>query len=146
MAAQRPNPGPPNQGPPSDSFILPASDGAELLLRAWIPAGPVRQILVTAIDPTGPHDGDTIAEACSSVGVATFALLRGVGPRATGGGWLGRRFRRGTRRDDSELVSWLRMLYPGVPVWVIGNEGQASLVAASPADAARLVRRAVAAV
>jgi hypothetical protein len=36
------------------------------------------------------------------------------------------------------------MLYPAAPIWVVGETGQASLVAATPADARRIVRRAAA--
>jgi hypothetical protein len=133
---------------PVNSFILHASDGAELVLQAWLPQGPIRQVLMTTVGPVASEAKAQVAAAsCAELGVATFALHPGAGRPAPVGrfaAFLGRRARDGAPDRQSAVLGWLRMLYPGVPIWVIGDDGRASLVAASPAEARRIVRQAAA--
>ena len=128
---------------PIDSFTLHAADGSELVLRAWLPAGAIRQVLLSTVGASASDAKvQAVATACAELGVASFALLAGAGQ--TPGRRRANPFRRPRRSAEDEVVSWLRMLYPAAPIWVVGDTGQASLVAATPADARRIVRRAAA--
>jgi alpha-beta hydrolase superfamily lysophospholipase len=97
-----------------------ASDGAELPLRSWLPAGKPKAVLVALhgfADYSASYDRP--ATFWASRGVATFSYdQRGFGAAPHVFHWSGAAR---MAADATEAVATLRTRYPGVPVFMIGE-------------------------
>lgn len=111
--------------------ILRVSDGTELPLRSWLPAGKPKAILVALhgfADYSAAYRQP--GELWAKDGIATFAYdQRGFGGAPHVLHWSG------TDRmvsDAAEAIAALRVRYPGIPIYMIGESmGGALALAAS---------------
>ena len=120
-----------------------AADGTELPMRAWLPEGAPRALLV-ALHGFADYSASYRQPAAywAKAGVATFAYdQRGFGAAPHVLHWSG------TDRmvaDAKELVSALRARYPGTPVYLVGESmGGAVAIAATTGPAAANVDGAI---
>jgi acylglycerol lipase len=121
------------QGPPrftENAFI--AAEGARLPLRRWLPAGPVKAVIL-ALHGFGDYShGFAIpAKAWARDGIATYAYdQRGFGAAPERGLWPGE----GRLVADAIVASHiLRRAYPGRPLYLLGESmgGAVAILAAS---------------
>lgn len=108
-----------------------AADGTELPMRSWLPAGKPRALLV-ALHGFADYSASYRRPASywAREGVATFAFdQRGFGGAPHVLHWSGT----ATMVDDAtEVVAALRVRYPGIPIYLIGESmGGAVAIAAS---------------
>ena len=116
-------------------FNLIADDGAVMPVRAWLPDGPPRAVVLAL---HGFNDYSRAFEspgaAWRSRGIATYAYdQRGFGAAPYRGHWAG-----GDRmaRDAGVAARLLQRRYPGVPVFLLGESmgGAIALTLATAAD------------
>jgi alpha-beta hydrolase superfamily lysophospholipase len=117
-----------------DSFRAP--DGTALPLRNWLPAGKPAA-LILALHGFGDYSAAfrTPAEFWAKAGIATFAYdQRGFGGAPHTFHWAGTPAMEG---DARAAVATLRQLYPGVPVYLMGESmgGALALAATTGPDA-----------
>jgi acylglycerol lipase len=101
-----------------DRFV--AADGAMLPLRQWLPGGRVRAV-VLALHGFNDYSKAFAApgKAWAADGVATYAYdQRGFGAAPGRGRWPGRAT---LTADAATACSILRRLYPGVPLYLLGE-------------------------
>jgi acylglycerol lipase len=96
------------------------ADGRRLPLRKWLPDGPVKAVILAL---HGFNDYSHAFEAPGKVwardGIATYAYdQRGFGAAPERGLWPGRAALAG---DAATACSVLRRLYPGVPLYLLGE-------------------------
>jgi alpha-beta hydrolase superfamily lysophospholipase len=101
-----------------DAIITP--DGAVLPLRAWLPDGPVKTVVLALHGFNDySHAFAGPGRAWAKDGIATFAYdQRGFGAAPLRGGWAG------TRQLDQDVVTASRLLrarYPGRPLYLLGE-------------------------
>ena len=109
-----------------------ADDGARLPMRAWLPAGPVKAV-VLALHGFNDYSNafESQGTAWEKAGIATYAYdQRGFGWSPERGRWAG------TRRmaqDMAEASRLLKARYPGVPLYILGESmgGAVAIVGAS---------------
>jgi acylglycerol lipase len=108
-----------------------AADGTELPMRSWLPVGRPRALLV-ALHGFADYSASYRQPASfwAKAGVATFAYdQRGFGAAPHVLHWSSTET---MVADASELVAALRVRYPGIPVYLIGESmGGAVAIAAS---------------
>jgi len=116
-----------------DTLIM--DDGAKLPLRAWLPAGKPRAVIVALHgfnDYSNAFDGP--AKDWVKHGVATYAYdQRGFGKAPERGHWAG------TWRLDADLAEATRVIrarYPGVPLYALGESMGGAVVITAVAGAA----------
>lgn len=127
-AAQLAPPGPPVMAPvqAGDAFVMP--DGFRLPVRAWLPAGPPKAVVLALHGMNDSRDAWEIpAPDFSAAGIAVFSLdQRGFGATASRGFWAGTD---GLVSDARTVAALLRARYPGVPVFLMGESmGAAALM------------------
>ena len=110
-------------------------DGARLPLRAWLPEGKPRAIIV-ALHGFNDYSNafDAPAKEWARHGVATYAYdQRGFGKAPARGRWVG------AWRLDADLTEATRALrarYPGVPLYALGESMGGAVVITAVAGAA----------
>ena len=114
-------------------FTMP--DGARLPVREWLPAGPPRAILLALHGFNDSRDAlDLPAPVFAGSGIAVFAPdQRGFGAAPLRGRWPGEG---AMQADAASMLRQLRVRYPGVPLYAMGESmGGAVMMtlAASPA-------------
>jgi acylglycerol lipase len=117
----------------SDAMIM--DDGARLPLRAWLPEGKPRAVILAL---HGFNDYSKAFEKpgkeWAKHGVATYAYdQRGFGQAPDRGRWVG------TRRLDTDLAEASRLLrarYPGVPLYMLGESMGGAVVMTAVTGAA----------
>lgn len=108
------------------------SDGYELVLRRWVPAGKPTAVILAL---HGFNDHSTFiegaAQSWAEAGIATYAFdQRGFGYSPHNGMWAGTAAYSG---DAATLAGLLQRRYPGLPVFLLGESmgGAVALVAAT---------------
>jgi acylglycerol lipase len=109
-----------------------ADDGARLPLRKWLPQGGITAVIL-ALHGFGDYSRafEMPAQIWASRGIATYAFdQRGFGGAPGHGLWAGA----GRLADDAvEASRILRLLYPGRPIYLLGESmGGAVAVLAAP--------------
>jgi alpha-beta hydrolase superfamily lysophospholipase len=97
-----------------------AADGASLPLRRWLPAGRPRAVIL-ALHGFNDYSNAFAAPgaAWAKDGIATYAFdQRGFGAAPERGRWPGRR---ALAADAATACGILRRLYPGVPLYLLGE-------------------------
>ncbi|HEY5209222.1 MAG TPA: lysophospholipase [Stellaceae bacterium] len=102
----------------SDALIM--DDGARLPLRAWLPAGQPRAVILALHGFNDYSNAFAVpAKLWLQRGIATYAYdQRGFGRAPDRGRWVG------VKRLDTDLAEASRLLrarYPGVPLFVLGE-------------------------
>lgn len=122
----------------SDNALI-MDDGARLPLRAWLPAGKPRAVILALHgfnDYANAFDGP--GKDWAKHGVATYAYdQRGFGKAPDRGRWVG------AWRLDTDLAEASRVLrarYPGVPLFVLGESMGGAVVITAMTGAARAPR------
>ena len=116
----------------ADALVM--ADGAKLPLRAWLPDGPPRAVLL-GLHGFGDHSGnafETPAPLLTAQGIAVYAYdQRGFGAAPNRGYWAGVP----TLVSDAVAAAKLvRARHPGVPVYMMGESmGVAVLLVAATA-------------
>ena len=103
----------------TDSEFI-AADGARLPLRTWLPAGPVKSVIL-ALHGFNDYSRAFAApgKAWVSDGIATYAYdQRGFGAAPERGLWPGRA---ALAADAATACKILRRRYPGVPLYLLGE-------------------------
>ncbi|MCW5772471.1 MAG: lysophospholipase, partial [Rhodospirillaceae bacterium] len=131
--------GRPFTAPALRADAIQTADGALLPLRAWLPAGKPKAVILAL---HGMNDyGKAFrapAEAWAQRGIATYAYdQRGYGATAQPGVWAG------TERLTGDFIAAVRLLrqrHPGVPIFAVGESmgGGVILAAMARPDAPRL--------
>lgn len=112
--------------------VFVAADGARLPLRAWLPRGPVRAVIL-ALHGFGDysHGFAMPAKLWASDGIATYAYdQRGFGAAPGRGLWAGE----GRMSLDAIVASRiLHRMYPGAPLYLLGESmgGAVAILAAT---------------
>ncbi|MCI0753996.1 alpha/beta fold hydrolase [Teichococcus vastitatis] len=118
----------------AESFVM--ADGAALPLRAWLPDGPPRAV-VLALHGFGDTAANAFRRAAEPLGAADVALYaydqRGFGAAPHRGVWPGSWALAG---DATRVAQLLRARHPGVPLFLLGESmgGAVALVAAASAN------------
>ncbi|HKS89023.1 MAG TPA: lysophospholipase, partial [Stellaceae bacterium] len=113
-----------------DAFI--AADGARLPLRRWLPAGPVKTVILALHGFNDYSNGfEAPAQIWARRGIATYAYdQRGFGGAPERGRWVG-----GAQLAVDAIVAGriLRRTYPGRPLYLLGESmgGAVAILAAS---------------
>jgi len=112
------------------------ADGARLPVRAWLPAGPPRAIVLALHGFNDSRDAlELPAPIFAGSGIAVFAPdQRGFGAAPLRGRWPGI----GTLQSDAAtLLRMLRRRYPGVPLFAMGESmgGAVLMTLAARSDA-----------
>jgi acylglycerol lipase len=114
-----------------------AADGARLPLRRWLPAGPVKAVILAL---HGFNDYSNAfaepAKAWAARGIATYAFdQRGFGGAPDRGSWAGEAWLAG---DAITAIRILRARYPGRPLYLLGESmgGAVAILAATGAISA----------
>ena len=97
-----------------------AADGQRLPLRTWLPAGPVKAVIL-ALHGFNDYSRAFAApgKAWASDGIATYAYdQRGFGAAPERGLWPGRA---ALAADAATACKVLRRRYPGVPLYLLGE-------------------------
>ena len=111
-----------------------ATDGAHLPLRHWLPADGVKAVIL-ALHGFGDYGNafEAPAQLWAARGIATYAFdQRGFGGAPGRGLWAGE----GWLTLDAVTASWiLRRLYPGRPLYILGESmgGAVAVLAATGA-------------
>ncbi len=116
-----------------------AEDGARLPLHAWLPAGPVKAVILAL------HGFNDYSQAfagpgalLAARGIATYAYdQRGFGAAPLRGRWPGR-WR--LAEDLGEASRVLRRRYPGVPLYLLGESMGGAVVIVAEAGLAGIER------
>jgi alpha-beta hydrolase superfamily lysophospholipase len=127
--------GPPVTAPRADGDKLIMADGAALPLRAWLPEGRPRAVVIAL---HGMNDYSNAFEAAgtqlAAAGIATYAYdQRGFGQAPHPGVWAGTDT---MVRDLKEARAILAARHPGTPVYILGESmgGAVAMVALADAD------------
>jgi len=112
-----------------------ADDGARLPMRAWLPQGPVKAVVLAL---HGFNDYSNAFEGpgteWESAGIATYAYdQRGFGWAPLRGRWAGARR---MAQDMAEASRLLKARYPGVPLYIAGESMGAAVVITGAAGTA----------
>jgi len=122
--------------------VFNTADGLQLPVRRWHPAAPPKAVVLAlhgfndyskAFDkvPDAPGVGPTLAER----GIAVYAYdQRGFGQAPNVGRWPGRDAMVG---DFKDFIVLLRKIYPGLPVYALGESMGGAVVIAALADSPR---------
>jgi alpha-beta hydrolase superfamily lysophospholipase len=96
------------------------TDGLRLPLRKWLPAGRVRAVILALHGFNDySHAFEMPAKAWAKDGIATYAYdQRGFGAAPERGRWPGRA---ALATDAATACDILRQLYPGVPLYLLGE-------------------------
>jgi acylglycerol lipase len=114
---------------PPEGEYMQMNDGAEILVRHWVPAGDVKQV-VLGLHGMGQHSGyhTRAGESLQDAGIAYYAFdLRGNGLTRTPHGDVPSLER--IYMDVTELVGMLRQRNPGARVYVLGHSVGGALAA-----------------
>jgi alpha-beta hydrolase superfamily lysophospholipase len=120
-------PGPPIVEPRLDAGAVVAADGARLPLRAWLPGGHAKAVVVAAHgfnDYSNAFDG--LGGYLAGQGIAVYAFdQRGFGAAPNVGYWAGE----SAMADDlATTVLLIRRRYRDVPVYLLGESMGGALV------------------
>lgn len=123
------------ESPSISQGMLIADDGAKLPLRAWLPEGKPRAVIV-ALHGFNDYSNafDEPAKEWAKRGVATYAYdQRGFGKAPDRGRWAG------AWRLDADLAKATHVIharYPGVPLYALGESMGGAVVITAVAGAA----------
>ncbi len=117
----------------SDFFV--ANDGARLPLRAWLPDGQVKTVILALHGFNDySHAFVEAGDDWARQGIATYAYdQRGFGAAPLPGSWAG------TYLLDADLSAVTRLLhqrYPGVPLYLLGESMGAAVIVTAEAGTA----------
>lgn len=112
-----------------------AADGARLPLREWLPREPAKAVIL-ALHGFGDYSNafSAPAQIWAAHGIATYAYdQRGFGGAPERGRWAGGDW---LARDAIVATRILRLLYPGRPLYLLGESmgGAVAVLAASGAE------------
>ena len=128
--------GPAITAPVLDSPALVMADGARLPLKAWLPAGPPRAVLLGLHgmnDAAEPFLEDA-APLFTAAGVAVYAYdQRGFGGAPHPGRWAGGE---SLAADATAASRLLRLRHPGLPVFLLGESMGAAIAVFAAGGAA----------